>query len=550
MATLSLCMIVKNEEKNLPECLRAVREAVDEIIIVDTGSTDNTVNIAKQFGAKIYHFEWCDDFSAARNESLRHATSDYIVYLDADDRLEREDVEKLISYKKIFSPDKNEVYYFKLVNVYANGRKESCYQLRIFPNLKELRFKGRVHEQIGPAVKNLGLENKFTDICLYHIGYKDPSVNRLKVERNLKLLLKDLEEEPNFYIYYYLGQSYLYLGNLQRAKEEFSKVVVPKAKEECPWIYITSGIQLSNIYLKEGNLGSSINLLEKMQDELPNNDVIRLFLGQDYLRAGRPQDALNTLLMVNPEKLSLLFVPISEREYKAAYYLNLAEACAQLKYPKLAEGNYERALEFMPENFDLLVEIGNFNLKLGQKQKAVKYFKRALNLSANMHKKSQMYTLLGVIALQEKEISQAERYFSKALEIHPLNTRAAIHLAELKVNQNQLIQAESILKRTLSESKNGFCLHIMSMLALVYAKQARIEECVQVADQILKKLQLPRSLVLEKLSDLADIYLNIAENFKVLTKEVEADLAFKTAHALYNIVMATERFSDLADISK
>ena len=88
--TISLCMIAKNEEKHLEECLNSVKELVDEVIIVDTGSTDKTKQIGKKFNAKIYDFKWIDDFSAARNKSLKHATKDWILVLDADEVLDKE----------------------------------------------------------------------------------------------------------------------------------------------------------------------------------------------------------------------------------------------------------------------------------------------------------------------------------------------------------------------------------------------------------------------------------------------------------------------------
>ena len=550
MAKLSLCMIVKDEEKNLPGCLECIKEVVDEIVIVDTGSTDNTIKIAKDYGAKVYYFDWCDDFSAARNESLKYATGDYILYLDADDRLEKEDVKKLVALKKDFSPAKNEVFYFKLVNLHENGHKESCYQLRIFPNLKELRFKGRVHEQIGPAVKRLGLANKLTNICLYHTGYRDPSLNHLKAKRNLELLLKDLEENPNAYIHYYLGQTYFYLGDFQKAKDFFKKVLIPEAKTECPWMYITSGIQLGNIYLKEGAIQKNISLLENLYREFPDNDVIRLFLGQSYLMANRPQDSLNTLLLVNPERLTLLFVPISEKEYRAFYYLKLADAYARLKYLRLAEGSYQKALEILPDNLKLLIDLGKLNLQMGEKQKAMEYFKRALKISGDGPRKSQIYTLLGVISIEGGGLEQAESYFNKALNLFPFNFRAAVHLAELKIEKNCLPQAQRILEKVLPFCKNGMNLYIMSMLSFVYTKQCMIEKCIQMADKMLKALSLPRNLVLNSLLDLAKVYKNIAQILQMQNKNAEADIILKTTYAIYGLMKDTELFLASADLIK
>ena len=105
MATISLCMIVKNEEKTLATCLDSIHELVDEIIIADTGSTDNTKEIAKKFTSKIYDFTWIEDFSEARNFSFSKASEDYILWLDADDVLLKEDQSK---FKRLKDELKNE----------------------------------------------------------------------------------------------------------------------------------------------------------------------------------------------------------------------------------------------------------------------------------------------------------------------------------------------------------------------------------------------------------------------------------------------------------
>ena len=92
---LSFCMIVKNEEASLPQCLNSVKDVVDEMVVLDTGSTDKTVEIAKEFGAKVYHFEWCNDLSAARNESLKYVQGDWVLVLDADEVLTPEIVPQM-----------------------------------------------------------------------------------------------------------------------------------------------------------------------------------------------------------------------------------------------------------------------------------------------------------------------------------------------------------------------------------------------------------------------------------------------------------------------
>jgi len=315
-------------------------------------------------------------------------------------------------------------------------------------------------------------------------------------------------------------------------------------------MYITSGIQLGNIYLKEGAIQKNISLLENLYKEFPDNDIIRLFLGQSYLMANRPQDSLNTLLLVNPERLTLLFVPISEKEYKAFYYLKLADAYARLKYLRLAEGSYQKALEILPDNLKLLIDLGKLNLQMGEKQKAMGYFKRALKISGDGPRKSQIYTLLGVVSLEGGGLEQAEGYFNKALNLFPFNSRAAVHLAELQIEKNCLPQAQRILEKVLPFCKNGMNLYIMSMLSFVYTKQYMIEKCIQMADKMLKALNLPRNLVLNSLLDLAKVYKNIAQILQMQNKNAEADIILKTTYAIYGLMKDTELFLASADLIK
>ena len=140
--SLSLCMIVKDEAENIRACIRSIKRAVDEILIVDTGSTDSTQEIAGALGAKVFQFPWCDDFAAARNESIRHATGDYIIWLDADDRVDPSELTKIRLLKQIL-PKKKSKAFFVVVNSQSPVDGESLFrQLRIFPNIPGAIFEG------------------------------------------------------------------------------------------------------------------------------------------------------------------------------------------------------------------------------------------------------------------------------------------------------------------------------------------------------------------------------------------------------------------------
>ena len=220
---LSICMIVKNEEKMLPDCLESVKNIADEIIIVDTGSTDKTIEIAKKYGAKIYYFEWTNDFSEARNESIKYSTSKWILYLDADERLTPTSQNAIRTLLETAA--KNVGAYFITIEsdhsqLDGSAEKHRGAYPRLFRNLgyPNIKFMGRVHEQISPSIIAM---NKFmvaSDLVIEHLGYNlsEDAMNK-KVDRNYKLLLEHIKEEPtNGYAWFQLGQT---LGRMELLKE-------------------------------------------------------------------------------------------------------------------------------------------------------------------------------------------------------------------------------------------------------------------------------------------------------------------------------------------
>ena len=151
MITVSLCMIVKNEEEHLPRCLRSVRDLVEEIIIVDTGSTDGTKELAASFGAKLYDFAWCDDFSAARNFSFSKAAADYCMWLDADDVLADKDREAFLCMKDTLPADTDVVmmrYHTAFDDI--GTPTFSYWRERLLRRSANFRREGAVHEAISP----------------------------------------------------------------------------------------------------------------------------------------------------------------------------------------------------------------------------------------------------------------------------------------------------------------------------------------------------------------------------------------------------------------
>jgi len=154
---LSLCMIVRDAAGTLNACLESVRPWVDEMIVVDTGSDDDSPQIAGSFGAKVFHFPWSNDFAAARNESLRHACGRWIFWMDADDTIDRDSGRKLCELACEDAADELLGYVMQVHCPGPDGQADADVtvvdHVKMFRNRPDLRFEGRIHEQILPSIR-------------------------------------------------------------------------------------------------------------------------------------------------------------------------------------------------------------------------------------------------------------------------------------------------------------------------------------------------------------------------------------------------------------
>lgn len=223
---ISLCMIVKNEEGNLRRCLASVAGAVDEIIVADTGSTDNTCRVAEEFGCRLIHHPWTGNFSEARNASLAPATGEWILYLDADEELTAESREGL---RRLVCDDTAEGYFIKVINYLGSeGWTETCPDLifRLFRNRRDYRFHGAIHEQIVDVIlqKNNSARYRIAEgVTILHYGYLNSQVDEKdKKNRNLGLISHELASNPdNRLLRYHYGVELFRAGQYEDAASEF-----------------------------------------------------------------------------------------------------------------------------------------------------------------------------------------------------------------------------------------------------------------------------------------------------------------------------------------
>ncbi len=224
--TLSLCMIVRDEEEMLPRCLAAVKDAVDEIIIVDTGSTDRTIEIAHSFGAQVIEQPWTGSFSDARNTSFDAATGDWVMYLDADEVLVKDDVEKL---RAVTGRTWREAFYLTETNYTGeagDGTGLTHNALRVFRNRPHYRFEGRLHEQIAQHLPAYAPERiELTSVRIEHFGYLGSVRDaRDKSQRNLELLrAQQAEGTDSAFLHFNFGSEYAAAGDAPAALAEFER---------------------------------------------------------------------------------------------------------------------------------------------------------------------------------------------------------------------------------------------------------------------------------------------------------------------------------------
>lgn len=283
MATISLCMIVKNEEDVLKRCLESIKDVVDEIVIVDTGSTDNTKRIAKEFTDKIYHFNWIDDFAKARNCSFSKATKDYILWLDADDVVLPKDRELFKDLKENLDKNTDIVMMKYNCGFDDNGNPTlSYYRERLIKNFKNYKWIGRIHEVIPPNGNII-----YSDIAITHkkIHENDPNRNLRIFEK----MIKDNEILDSRQKFYYAREVY-YSGDYNKAIEKFNDFLASDEK----WVEntISALLDLSTCYNKIGDKKNEISTLFKSFEYSTPRSQTCCYIGNFFLRDEKIEQAI------------------------------------------------------------------------------------------------------------------------------------------------------------------------------------------------------------------------------------------------------------------
>lgn len=335
--TISAALIVRNEERYLEGCLASLAGQVDEIVVVDTGSTDKTIRIAESFSVKLHHWPWTGDFSAARNSALDAASGDWILYIDADERLRLQAGVRLHSYLV------GKTAAAAFVQFMPRSGFTRYREPRLFLNRSDIRFRGKIHETVMPDVERLCRAHSFTVIpteaMIDHLGY-DGSQDH-KHPRNLPLLLAELERgHDRVYYYYHLAETYAGLGDIAAAQEiaregldVARKNSTDKNISDASLIYQT----LARI-LPPGQ--STLVVIEEGLRRLPSDHALRFHLALQLVELGRHAEALphlQELQRIDPDTLNDGLLAFDRRIF-GTFAWQLAATCL------IAIGKQEEAM--------------------------------------------------------------------------------------------------------------------------------------------------------------------------------------------------------------
>ena len=286
---LTLAMIVKNEEVFLPRCLASAAPAVDHMVIVDTGSTDGTVDIARSFGATVVSIDWPNDFSQARNVSLSRVTTPWVLVMDADEVLVADDIPAL---RQAVTTPSADAYNLRIVSLANQAENISeSYVTRLFRSHPEIRFSGAIHEQILPALSRFGMSLAPANIRLLHFGYMDNvSAERNKNERNRQLLLAALAENPDdSYLHWQLSQTYLGMERGEDAVRQAQKTLSALVPAHPLWPL--AQLSYAKGLLLAGHPKRCLRVLAEGQALHPRYTDFMYFRGAVHMQLGQWNDA-------------------------------------------------------------------------------------------------------------------------------------------------------------------------------------------------------------------------------------------------------------------
>ncbi|EMA6341843.1 glycosyltransferase [Bacillus cytotoxicus] len=357
---ISACLIVKNEEDMLRKCLESLQGGVDEIVVVDTGSTDTTKEIAKEFTNKVYDFEWTNDFAEARNFAASKASGEWILAIDADECVDPENLAAAI--EEIKSHDNKFDVYAVEINSFSDEYGESLstnHMERIYKNNGEFYFSGAIHEQIVKKGERRQ-ELAFSTLKLYHYGYLLNVVKKKnKRKRNMDILKKELKSNSSDgFTYFNYGQELRSLGKTKEALESFIKAYQNKEDVYKEWVSRCLYF-IVEMLVELKRYEEAIVIINDAEEILPTAPDFPFWKGEIYFKQKRFDDAKEVYMYIisnNGVYINTIFNVGSKAFFP---HVRLGEIYTQERQHQQALQHYVEALNENNSSVKIIVNIIN-----------------------------------------------------------------------------------------------------------------------------------------------------------------------------------------------
>lgn len=406
-------MIVRNEEEFLAECLKSVKGVVDELVVVDTGSTDRTVPIARQFGARCYELPWSHDFAQMRNASLEYASKDFILVLDADEVLTANARAVIRQYLDEFSDA--DAFFVHILNQTDGddlNEIEESLNVRLFRNNPQYRYSGALHEQIAESILQANPPGVIMDspIELLHLGYmKNVVANKGKKERNLEIALREAEKHPgDGFRAFNLGLEYVRLEQFANALNAFQNAI-KWSTPDALWvsrfykIYITTLMQTGSWEEADKLIDDALVIFPDYTD-LHYLKGVELFHRQNFVAALR--HFARCIELGDPP-----IPPYTVEKGISTYRSYFAMGQAYQSLEKIAEAVvcYRQAFEQNPSFIRSFLHFSNLLLRDDAGSATLDYLSKVAKLAGGEHD-----ALLGMALIQSDQFEQARGFLEKA----------------------------------------------------------------------------------------------------------------------------------------
>jgi len=493
-------MIVKNEEEHLPKCLESIKDQVDEIVVVDTGSSDKTKEIAIAYGAKVFEHPWENHFSHHRNQSIGYATGEWLFVIDGDEKLSLGNGLSLIDIVRSCN-DVDSI----LVTVESNwqgGNKSFHNSVRLFKNKPNIHYEGRVHNEV------VGIQTgKYMPIRIIHYGYNlDEEKKRKKFKRTVDLLFKDSIEDPeNPRAFHYLGISYLGMNKYKDAIRASEKAIkLCRQHNNLSDLYAGSYYVASTAYMMTGNSETAGYWATEALKYYPMHlDALFIlskicFEKKDIQKFWKyVNDYLDVFeqLEKSPERFGTFIFQTTGFKWLAYLF----RACEWIDEGLVRKGKKElkKSLGCCPDRAHYHHLIAGYYRQKKDWKKSLQEFNKALQEGPDR------FEIIWDFVQFQKERNfpdDAEKWLKKLKMLNPGEKNILFELGNVKLEKNQFEESIRYYERVIKVDKNHVGARLNMSLAL--RKLERFEESIHHSLEVIKK----RPSTPEGLSNLAYSY--------------------------------------------